>query len=99
MLIVTGAIQARADTVDRLRALSVEHVVRSRAEPGCLEHGVAADVNDALRLVFFERWADRAALDSHFRVPASGAFVAKTSAFAAAPPEIHVYEATEVTVR
>ena len=99
MLIVTGSIAARADTFDALRAASLEHVSRSRAEPGCLEQGVASDANDALRLVFFERWADQAALDAHFRVPASGAFVAKASGLAAAPPKIHVYEATEVPLR
>ena len=51
MIIVTGSIQARLDTIDELRRLSIEHVTRSRAEPGCLEHGVTVDVNDGLRLV------------------------------------------------
>ena len=99
MIIVTGVIQARADTVEELRALSIEHVGRSRAEPGCLEHGVAADVNDGLRLVFFERWADRPALDAHFRVPASAAFVGEATRLAAQPPQIDVYEATKVALR
>lgn len=95
MIIVTGVIQARADTVDELRTLSLEHVVRSRAEPGCLEHGVAVDVDDGLRLVFFERWADRAALDAHFRVTASRTFVAQVAGLAAQRPIIHVYETSE----
>jgi quinol monooxygenase YgiN len=99
MIIVTGAIQARADSVDELRRISLEHVARSRAEPGCLEHGVAADCNDGLRLVFFERWADRAALDVHFQVPASRDFGRRVAALAARPPELHVYEATEVALR
>ena len=93
MIIVTGTIQARADTVDELRRLSLEHVARSRAEPGCLEHGVAIDANDGLRLVFFERWADRAALDAHFKVPASATFVRDVVRFAAQRPTIEIYEA------
>ena len=76
-----------------LRRLSLEHVARSRAEPGCLEHGVAIDANDGLRLVFFERWADRAALLAHFRVPASRAFAAEVARLAAHPPELRVYDA------
>ena len=76
MIIVTGVIQARLDTLDELRRLSLEHVARSRAEPGCLEHGVAIDGNDGLRLVFFERWADRESLLAHFKVPASREFAA-----------------------
>ena len=99
MLIVTGSIAARADTIDELRRASLEHVARSRGEPGCLEHGVAADVNDGLRLVFFERWEDRAALDAHFKVPASRAFAALAAKLAARPPELAVSAAAEITLR
>ncbi|MDQ2734520.1 MAG: antibiotic biosynthesis monooxygenase [Pseudomonadota bacterium] len=99
MLIVTGTLAARADTLDQLRDLSLEHVARSLAEPGCLEHGVAVDANDALRFVFFERWADRAALDAHFRVPASRAFAAEVATLVAHPPTLNVYEASELSLR
>jgi quinol monooxygenase YgiN len=99
MLIVTGTLAARADTLDELRSLSLEHVARSLAEPGCLEHGVAVDANDGLRLVFFERWADRAALDAHFKVPASRAFAAKAATLVAHRPTLNVYEASEVSLR
>lgn len=99
MIIVTGSIQARADTLEELRRLSLEHVARSRAEPGCLEHGVAADVNDGLRLVFFERWADLDALLAHFKVPASREFGAQAARLAARPPELAAYEASELKLR
>lgn len=99
MIIVTGSIQARADTLEELRRMSLEHVARSRAEPGCLEHGVAADVNDGLRLVFFERWADLDALLAHFKVPASREFGAQAARLAARPPELAAYEASELKLR
>ncbi|HSC64346.1 MAG TPA: putative quinol monooxygenase [Caldimonas sp.] len=99
MLIVTGAIQARLDTLDELRRLSLEHVARSRAEPGCLEHGVAIDANDGLRLVFFERWLDRESLLAHFRVPASREFARHVGQLAARPPELGTYEASETALR
>lgn len=99
MIIVTGSIQARADTLEELRRLSLEHVARSRAEPGCLEHVVAADVNDGLRLVFFERWADLDALLAHFKVPASREFGAQAARLAARPPELAAYEASELKLR
>ena len=98
MLIVTGSIQARLDSVDELRRLSLEHVVRSRAEPGCLEHGVAIDANDGLRLVFFERWLDRESLLAHFRVPASREFAKQVAQLAVHPPELTTYEASEVAL-
>ena len=99
MIIVTGTIQARADSIEELRRLSLEHVVRSRSESGCLEHGVAADVNDGLRLVFFERWADRAALDAHFRVAASREFVARAAQLSARPPQIRLSAGDELAMR
>jgi quinol monooxygenase YgiN len=99
MIIVTGSIQARLDSIDELRRLSLEHVARSRAEPGCLEHGVAVDANDGLRLVFFERWLDRESLMAHFRVPASREFAKRVAHLAAHAPELATYDANEVSPR
>ncbi len=99
MIIVTGTLQARLDTFEELRMLSLEHVARSRAEPGCLEHGVAIDADDGLRLVFFERWADMAALRAHFQVPASREFGAAAARLAAHAPELVAFEASEVALR
>ena len=99
MVIVTGSIQARLDTLEELRRLSVEHVARSRAEPGCLEHGVAIDADDGLQLVFFERWADREALLAHMKLPASREFGAAASRLAAHRPTLEVYEASEINLR
>ncbi len=99
MVIVTGSIQARADTIDEMRRLSLEHVARSRVEPGCIEHGVTVDVNDGLRLVFFERWTDMAALRAHFEMPASREFAAQAARLAARPPELAAYDAKELKLR
>ena len=99
MIFVSGAIQARLDSLDELRRLSLEHVARSRAEPGCLEHGVAIDANDGLRLVFFERWLDLESLLAHFRVPASRKFAKQVAQLAARPPELATYEASELALR
>lgn len=93
MLLVTGSVRAREDQLDELLAHSLEHVRRSRAEPGCLEHGVYRDAEDPRRLIFVERWHDRAALAAHFALPASRAFVEAVSKLAAEPPEMTVYDA------
>ena len=93
MIIVTGSVQGRPDTIDDLLAVSLTHVHRSREEPGCLLHSVHFDAEDPLRLVFLEQWADADALRAHFAVPASREFVNALSALAAAPPEMHIYDA------
>jgi quinol monooxygenase YgiN len=95
-MLVTGSVTARPDALDEVVRLSLEHVHRSREEPGCLLHSVHRDVEDANRLVFIEHWADRDALLTHFAVPASGAFVTAVAALCTGRPTIEIYEASEV---
>jgi quinol monooxygenase YgiN len=98
MIIVTGSVQARPETIDELLALSLEHVHRSRAEPGCLSHAVHRDAENPLRLVFFEEWDGRDAIAAHFALPASRAFVKAAGALAAAPSTLKVYEASPTKI-
>jgi quinol monooxygenase YgiN len=93
MIVVTGSIVGTPSTVDELLALSLAHVGRSRAEPGCLSHSVHRDAENPLRLVFLETWTDRPALLAHFAVPASRGFVDAATALAAEPPVITIYDA------
>ena len=96
MIVVTGSVTARADSFDEVRKLSLEHVRRSRTEPGCISHAVHVDCENPLKLVFFEQWADRAALLTHFAVPASRDFVRSLQTLAAAATTIELYEATRL---
>jgi quinol monooxygenase YgiN len=98
MIIVTGSVLARAETVDEVLGLCLEHVERSRREPGCLHHSVHRDVEDPFRAVFLELWADRASLAAHFSVPASLEFVTAVGALAADPPVLDVYEAARIDI-
>jgi quinol monooxygenase YgiN len=98
VIIVTGSIEARPESIDQVLELSLAHVRRSRGEPGCLLHSVHRDVEQPLRLVFLEHWADAEALRAHFRVPESGAFVTGIAPLAAGRPEMTIYEAEPTTV-
>ena len=93
MIIVTGSVTAREDSLDDIRRLSLEHVHRSRGEPGCISHAVHADCENPLRLVFIEQWADRAALLAHVAVPASRDFVRALQPLSAAASSIQIYDA------
>jgi quinol monooxygenase YgiN len=96
MIVVTGSVLARQDTRDEILRLSLEHVHRSRREPGCLSHAVHSDCEDPLRLVFVERWADRNALLAHFAVPASRDFVKALQPLAAASTTLEIYDAAQL---
>jgi quinol monooxygenase YgiN len=96
MIVVTGSVTAHQESFDEVRRLSLEHVHRSRSEPGCISHAVHVDCEDPLKLVFFEQWADRAALLTHFAVPASRNFVKQLQSLAAAATTIEIYDATKL---
>ena len=96
MIVITGAMVAKPERIDEALMLSLEHVRRSRKEPGCISHAVHRDAENPLRLVFVEEWADMAALGAHFSVPASRAFGKALSVMASEPPAIKIYDATRV---
>jgi len=96
MIVVTGSVIARQETLDEILRLSLEHVHRSRSEPGCLSHAVHIDCENPLRLVFVERWADRDALLAHFAVSASREFVKALQPLAAATTTIEIYDARQL---
>ena len=96
MILVTGSVTAREDSLSEIRRLSLEHVRRSRAENGCISHAVHVDCENPLRLVFIEQWADRGALLAHFAVPASRDFVRALQPLAATATTIKIYDATRV---
>ena len=94
MIIVTGQVLAREDTLAEVLRLSREHVARSRLEPGCVSHDVFQDPDEPRRLFFYERWADADAIRTHFEVPASLAFVGALGPLASEPATIDIMEAS-----
>ena len=96
MILVTGSVVARQETLDDIRRLSLEHVQRSRGEPGCISHAVHIDCENPLRLVFVEHWSDRNALLAHFAVPDSREFVRALQPLAAAATTIELYDAARI---
>src|SRR5689334_14309889 len=94
MIIVTGSVRARPETLAAVLQASLEHVRRSRTEPGCLLHSVHQSVEDPLLVVFLEYWEDRAALTTHFAQPGSNEFVQAVSGLADQRPTIEIYEAS-----
>lgn len=96
MIIVIGHIIASPETLEDILALGRAHSVRSRSEPGCIAHNVHVDAEDAVRVVFVEYWTDQAALEAHFRVPESRAFVKAARALSPAPTVMKLFEAAEI---
>jgi quinol monooxygenase YgiN len=91
MIIVTGSLTAAEGQFEALRQAGLEHSRRSREEPGCIRHNAYVDAEDPQRLFFYEEWADRAALDAHFKVPASNQFMKTARALAVKSHGPHIF--------
>jgi quinol monooxygenase YgiN len=96
MIIVLAHVQVTPGRLPEALALAKVHVARSRAEPGCLSHAVYEDPDREHHLVFVEQWESEAALQRHFSVPQSAAFVNHLGVMAAVRPKIRLYNATEL---
>jgi quinol monooxygenase YgiN len=98
LIIITGSITATPENFEELRTQSLAHVRRSRTEDGCEHHSVHVDAENAMRLVFLERWRDRAAVVRHFADPGARGFSAAARRLAAEPPQIAIYQAHELAM-
>jgi quinol monooxygenase YgiN len=98
MIVITGSMLARPDTVDEALQLGIAHSRRSRAEPGCLAHNIHVDAENPLRLMFYEEWQDRAAVRAHFAVPQSIAFVRRYRKLADSRAPMKIYDTTEIGI-
>ena len=96
MIIVTGHAMAREGVEEEMQKLAVEHVQRSREEPGCISHAVSRDVEHPRRFVFVERWTNMAALQLHFRVDASRQFAKAMVQLSDGKPEMAIYQADAI---
>ena len=90
VIIVTGSVLASPETLAEMLRISVEHVHRSLAEPGCLNHGVYQSAEDPHRLFFYEQWADRAAIEANFHVREGIGFAAALGKMSAERPSIEI---------
>lgn len=97
MIIVIGHAITAPQAHDMMLQLSLEHVARSRDEPGCMAHTVHVDCEDASRLVFVEYWSDMSALQAHFAVSASRKFAGKMRDLSPLPIQIEIFDALDKT--
>ena len=96
MIIITGDLLIKEGHMSQAMQASQKHVAHSRTEPGCISHAVYHDPENDLRLFFYEQWADQSAIDAHFALPSSQAFVVEVRALVSAPPNLHIFSAQQI---
>ena len=96
MIIITGDLLIKDDSMAQAMQACQKHVAHSRTEPGCISHAVYRDPEDSLRLFFYEQWEDQASIDAHFVLPSSQAFVAEVRTLVSAQPNLHIFSAEKI---
>ncbi|MBC3412464.1 MULTISPECIES: putative quinol monooxygenase [Pseudomonas] len=66
--------KTRPEMSEAFEQLLRPFVEPSRQEPGCIEYHMLRDKQDPSLFLFFEVWADKAALDVHSALPHMQAF-------------------------
>ncbi|HDS1735702.1 putative quinol monooxygenase [Pseudomonas sp. BP8] len=61
--------KTRPEMADAFEQLFSAYVAPSRLEPGCIEYHMLRDKQDPSLFVFYEVWANKAALDVHSALP------------------------------
>jgi len=75
MISLTVVLDVRPGHLDAFTEAITENALRSFTdEPGCLRFDVNQSVSDPHRFVFYELYADEAALDAHRQAPHFGAW-------------------------
>lgn len=74
MLIVIGKAKLAEGAIETARAAFTAMIEASRAEEGCVDYAYALDVIDPSVMHITEKWADEAALVTHFQTPHMATF-------------------------
>ena len=98
MIIIWGCVEAKEDKREQVLALARAHVERSRVEPGCLRHDAHIHLDNPNQVVFYEQWRNLQSVQDHFALQASREFMQTIATMAATPPEIRLFDATEIPI-
>jgi quinol monooxygenase YgiN len=65
LILIAGVLKYPPGALETLKDEMRKVVEATRTEDGCINYDFAVDVSDPTRLIIFERWRDRKALESH----------------------------------
>ena len=91
MIVLAAKCSGRPEHRSDILRLAQAVAQPSRAEAGCLAYDFYEQPSGN-EFLFFEEWADQAALDFHFQTPHFQAFIGEFSGLLSGPPSIRVYE-------
>jgi quinol monooxygenase YgiN len=73
-VMIVGTLRIPTENMDAARAALAELISASRQEAGCLDFSFSENIAEPGLLHLIERWADRTALEAHWRSATLQAF-------------------------
>ena len=89
-VVVVAILTAKPGAEAQVEQLMREVTPPTHAEEGCITYAIHRDLDDPCRLVFVERWTDRAVLDAHLAAPHLDTFRAGLDGLLATPTQVFV---------
>jgi quinol monooxygenase YgiN len=99
MKIVIARAQVRPDSRETFIRAAQACVAATRQEMGCLAYDIFESLTESGAFVSVEQWEDEAAIDAHFLLPHTAAFLKAAAECVNAPPLIEEFETNERRVR
>jgi quinol monooxygenase YgiN len=95
MIVLAAKLTGKPGRRDDILRLAGAVAPPSRAEGGCLTYNFYEQQPAGNQFLFFEEWANQAALDAHFQTPHFNDFVKAIPELIEGAPKIRIYEAAQ----
>ena len=95
MLILAAKCSGKPERRNDVLRLIAAVTAPSRLEPGCIAYDVHERVSGDNEFLFFEEWADQAALDLHFQTAHFQEFIKEFVGCLQGPPNIRIHEVAQ----
>jgi quinol monooxygenase YgiN len=92
MIVLAAKFTGKPERKSEILRLAATVAPPSRAEAGCITYNFYEQQPGASEFLFFEEWADQAALDAHFLTPHFKEFMKQFPELIQGPPHIRTYE-------
>lgn len=92
MVIVTALLTVKLGKEAELKALGAAMVEQVRHEPGAMEYTLHQGLQNPRQFFFYERYADKAACDTHMATPYLAAFLQSAGPLLDCEPQLNMLE-------
>lgn len=96
MIVLAAKFVGKPERRGEIIRLAAKVAAPSREEPGCISYNFYEQQPANNEFLFFEEWADQAAVDFHFQTPHFKEFMKEFPELIQGPAKLRTYEVGEV---